>query len=69
MRAVAVSPNVRKTGLCICFTFLIAVYGPKPRSVAKDWQTAQIENLVRLREGRVTGVSALWDYEKNKWKD
>ena len=50
------------------FILLLLVYPPKPRTITREWQEAQVEKMIQRRQGHVKGVASLWDYEKGQWK-
>jgi cytochrome c oxidase subunit 4 len=39
-----------------------------PETITREWQVAQLELMVKQRQGAVDGVSSNWDYENNRWK-
>jgi len=44
------------------------VLSPMPETITREWQVAQLELMVKQRQGAVDGVSSNWDYENNRWK-
>jgi len=44
------------------------VLPPMPETITREWQEAQVERMVRQRQGPVDGISSRWDYEQKKWK-
>jgi len=44
------------------------VLPPMPETITREWQEAQLERMIRQRQGPVDGISSNWDYEKNDWK-
>jgi cytochrome c oxidase subunit 4 len=44
------------------------VLPPMPETITKEWKDAQLELMVKQRQGHVEGVSSRWDYENNRWK-
>jgi len=39
-----------------------------PRTITREWQEKELENMVRQRQGPIEGISSHWDYEKGEWK-
>ena len=39
-----------------------------PGTITREWMEAEAEEMVRQGQGRLTGISSEWDYEKNEWK-
>ncbi|XP_050401339.1 cytochrome c oxidase subunit 4 isoform 1, mitochondrial [Patella vulgata] len=44
------------------------VYPPLPISINKEWQEAQVRRSVLQGQGRIEGIAAEFDFEKNQWK-
>jgi len=44
------------------------VLPPLPETITAEWQEAQLEKMIRQRQGAVEGIASRWDYEKNEWK-
>ena len=45
-----------------------SVYPQLPSTITQEWAEKNLENMVRARQGAITGVSSLYDYEKGDWK-
>lgn len=43
------------------------VYGPLPDTFDEEHQKAQLKRMLDLRVNPITGISSLWDYEKEDW--
>lgn len=41
---------------------------PKPKSASHEHQARMLERMIAEGQGKITGVSAEWDYEKGDWK-
>jgi cytochrome c oxidase subunit 4 len=44
------------------------VLPPMPETITREWQEAQVERMIKQRQGPVDGISSRWDFEKNDWK-
>merc|ERR1711976_605128 len=59
-------------GLCITAWIMVFlkkyVYPTLPPTFTKEWREAQVEMMIKQRQGPVEGVASKWDYEKNEWK-
>jgi cytochrome c oxidase subunit 4 len=51
-----------------CVYLHLYVMSPLPETITKEWQVAQLELMIKQRQGHVEGVSSRWDYENNRWK-
>jgi len=45
------------------------VFPERCPTITQEWQRAQVEKMVRERQGIIEGVSSKWDYANNRWKD
>jgi len=44
------------------------VLPPMPETITREWQEAQVERMIKQRQGPVDGITSRYDLEKNQWK-
>lgn len=44
------------------------VYGEMPHTITREWQEAQLNRMLAQGQGRITGISSKYDFEKGDWK-
>ncbi|KAH9515682.1 hypothetical protein Btru_011730 [Bulinus truncatus] len=44
------------------------VYPPLGPNLTREWQEAMLQRMLDQEQGRISGISSKWDYEKLEWK-
>ncbi|KAL8575898.1 hypothetical protein ACOMHN_027296 [Nucella lapillus] len=44
------------------------VYGEMPHTITQEWQEKQMNRMLAQGQGRIEGLSSMYDFEKGEWK-